>query len=96
MRLVLVAVLLLVAGLALACAPVFAAEPKPETVEEVDLLRAQLADSQAAEARTRAEALALVAQQARDALRAKYRMNPEDGIDPQTRQIRRAKAKGGK
>ncbi len=66
---------------------------KPEIIDEVDLLRVQLAESQAAEAKTRAEALQLVAQQAFTALRAKYKLGESDGIDPQTRQIRRAPKK---
>ncbi len=78
----------LILGHALACAtPAWA--DKPETVDEVDLLRAQLAESQANEAQTRADALKLVAMQARDNLRAKYKLGDGDAIDPQTRAIRR-------
>jgi hypothetical protein len=81
----------LLVGHALACGVALAEPaPKPEVVEEVDLLRAQLAESQAQEAKTRAEALQILAMQARDNLRAKYRLGDGDGIDPQTRVIRRA------
>jgi len=76
---------------ALALATPAPAEPsKPETIEEVDLLRVQLAESQAREAQARAEALAQAAQQAVAVLRAKYKLGDSDGIDPQTRQIKRA------
>jgi hypothetical protein len=81
---------LAVAAVLFALGGAIALADKPEVIDEVDILRVQLAESQAAEAQTRAEALKLVAQQAVGALRAKYKLGDSDSIDPQTRQIRRA------
>jgi hypothetical protein len=90
-----VKLLVLTVAHAIACAPAFADVPRPaaivaDTVDEVDLLRAQLAEANAREARTRAEAMELLAIQARGELRAKYHIGDADSIDLQTRQIRRA------
>ncbi len=86
-KLVVLAVALFVFGGTVALAE----PPKaPEEVAEADLLRVQLAEANAREAQTRAEALQLLASLERDKLRAKYKLGEADAIDPQTRVIRRA------
>jgi hypothetical protein len=90
-----VAVLLL--GHALACAtPVLAAEPNPEVVDEADFLRVQNATLRLELAARAYEDAKRVADDEAARVRGKYKLSDSDSIDPQTRAIRRAKAKDQK
>ncbi len=86
MRLIIAILLALCAATAHAAAPAAA----PEVIAETDLLRVQLAQSQA-ELRARDAADAKREAEAQvTAFRAKYHLGDGDSIDPQTRVIRRA------
>ena len=90
-----IATLLLCAALASAA--------EPETVDDADALRVQLAESRAEElaakievARRDLEKLRAAADAERVALQKKYRLADGDRVDPQTRAIVRAPKKDAK
>jgi hypothetical protein len=96
--------LLLCAGLACADNVTPAATgtfaPKPEVVDEADVLRVQLAESRAdalaakiESARRDLETLQKAAQDERAKLTAKYRLAAGDQVDPTSREIKRAPKK---
>jgi hypothetical protein len=86
MRRLVIAVLALAIGLFVLGGAVALAEPapKPEVVEETDLLKVQLAESQAREAALRANALMV-------AFRAKYHLGDSDQVDEKGRIVRAPK-----
>lgn len=78
----------------------FASAAEPETIDEADALRVQLAESRAEElaakievARRDLEKLRAAADTERAALQKKYRLTDGDRVDPQTRAIVRAPKK---
>lgn len=84
----------------LLCAGIACADPKPEIVDEADVLRVQLAESRAESLAVKIEAakrdlaeLQKAASDERTKLTTKYRLGEGDQIDPQTRAIKRAPKK---
>ncbi len=76
------------------CALALAADPvKPELVEEADLLRVQLAQARVDLAQRTLNDAKRVADEVNTAVQTKYKLGPEDAVDPQTRVIRRASKK---
>lgn len=86
-------VLLLCSGLAYA-------DAKPETVDEADILRVQLAESRADALAAKIESakrdladLQKATEAARASLQQKYKLAAGDQVDPTTREIKRAPKK---
>jgi Xaa-Pro aminopeptidase len=63
----------------------------PDVVEEVDLLRAQLAQARVALAERALQDARAAAEQAIAAVRAKHKLTEADSVDMQTRKITRSK-----